>query len=968
MRDNVFIKFTGESDLSQIEGELQKLRDREKEIKSELSKINDVYSKEVISIKESIKGRQKQQEAIEKVRSASERNANALRSELKQTKNSIQQFADKLSKVNDTTVKGATSTPRLTTQLRLLKEEMAQLEMQGVAPTDKAFMSLAVKTAKLEDQMSNTQARVKYLASDTKNLDAVMGAGQGLAGAFSVATSSMALLGGESEELQKAFFKVQSTLQILNGVQMVADSLNKDGALRVVYGTAVQEKYTKAKKFFTKSVKAETVATKSSTIATKGFGLALKGIGIGLIVSALAWLVTNWEKVTEVANRFLPTGKKVGDMFDKIKSMAMGVGTAIINYVAMPIKALTKVITGDFKGAYAEIKNGISIIDNYKKGYQKQEVRNTEKHLNEQERKEIEANKRAIERAENQGRDMYEQKLANGKRELALMKKEGKDTEEKQKELEDLQDKHLAEISSKRKQAYEKRLADKKKRQEDIKKSEEDLQMLLVEMMKEGKEKELETLKLEHKGKLATIKGNSESEKELRAMLVKEYEQNQQKINDKYAQIDEKNAKALLVLKKKNQLALNKEDIELQKEYLRIVAEQKILEIEQSTEKEEVKAEKIKAVNIQLNEDLEKINEKGIKNRLALQEFETEKTLENEEYLAQKVLESNKSSISEKIKAERTLHQLKYKALDNEAKLIDTQYKKGLIDKAGYEQKMFDLTKQRHQLEVDDLKAKSEREKEILNTAINTATELTNIGFDMKKEKLNAEMESIEQNYISQSEWEKMSAEDKLKNADKELVSDEMLSKKKLELKRKQARLDKEQALFNIAVSTAQAVMSIWAQVPKMDFGVMAGILTASTIALGVAQAAAVASKPLPKYAKGRKGGQGEFAIVGEQGSEVVWLPDGASVFPHGKKLTPDVLNDYGVPIPTVNDKAIQTAVLNAQLNIDYNKLGKAVADNISIPKYERSKVNINIDREGVRVDDGVLDRTVLNDKYVNSF
>ncbi len=961
MKENVFIKFTGESDLSQIEGELAKLRDREKEIKNELSKINDVYSKEVRSVTESIKGRQKQQEAIERVRKASERNADTLRKELRQTKSSIEQYANKLSKVNDTTVKGATSTPRLTTQLRLLKEEMMQLEMQGVAPNDKKFMDLAVKTAKLEDQMSNTQARVKYLASDTKHLDAVMGAGQGLAGTFSIATSSMALLGGESEELQKAFFKTQSALQILNGVQMVADSLNKDGALRVVFGTEVQEKFTKAKKLFTKSVKAETVATKSSTIATKGFGLALKGLGIGLVVSALAWLVTNWKKVTEVANRFLPTGKKVGDMFDKIKSMAMGVGTAIIDFVAMPIKALTKVITGDFKGAYAEIKNGINVIDNYKKGYQKQEAQNTEKHLNKQERKEIEANKRAIERAENQGRDMYKQKEANLKREIELLKKEGKDTEEKQKELEDLQDKHLADMRSKRKQDYQKRLAE-------IKKAEEDLQTLLVEMMKEGKEKELKRLELEHKRKLATIKGNSESEKELRVMLVKEYEQNQQEINDKYAQIDKKNAKALSVLKKKNQLALNKEDIELQKEYLRVVAEQKILEIEQSTEKEEVKAEKIKTVNIQLNEDLEKINEEGIKNRLALQDFETEKALENEEYLAQKVLASNKSSISDKIKAERTLHQLKYKALDNEAEQIEAQYKAEEITKAEHENKMFALTKKRHQLEVDDMKAKSEREREILNTAIDTVTELTNIGFDMKKEKLNDEMENIEQNYISQSAWEKMSAEEKLKNADKELVSDEILSKKKLDLKRKQAQLDKEQALFNIAVSTAQAVMSIWAQVPKADFGVMAGILTASTIALGVAQATAVASKPLPKYAKGRKGGQGEFAIVGEQGSEVVWLPDGASVIPHGKKLTPDVLNDYGVPIPTVNDKAIQTAVLNAQLSIDYNKLGKAVADNISIPKYERSKVNINIDKEGVRVEDGLLDRTILNDKYVGSF
>lgn len=58
-------------------------------------------------------------------------------------------------------------------------------------------------------------------------------------------------------------------------------------------------------------------------------------------------------------------------------------------------------------------------------------------------------------------------------------------------------------------------------------------------------------------------------------------------------------------------------------------------------------------------------------------------------------------------------------------------------------------------------------------------------------------------------------------------------------------------ALFNIGVNTASAIMKIWAEVPKADFGVSTGILTALAAAAGAAQVAAVLAQPLPKARKG---------------------------------------------------------------------------------------------------------------------
>jgi TP901 family phage tail tape measure protein len=97
----------------------------------------------------------------------------------------------------------------------------------------------------------------------------------------------------------------------------------------------------------------------------------------------------------------------------------------------------------------------------------------------------------------------------------------------------------------------------------------------------------------------------------------------------------------------------------------------------------------------------------------------------------------------------------------------------------------------------------------------------------------------------------------------------------KLEAKRKhdQAVLDRENALFQIALNTAMAVTSVLSTgggTRYADFGISAGVLSAIVIANGLLQAGLVLSKPLPQYYKGRKGGPAEVAMLAERGPELV--------------------------------------------------------------------------------------------------
>ena len=213
---------------------------------------------------------------------------------------------------------------------------------------------------------------------------------------------------------------------------------------------------------------ATTVAMGASTIAANVLGFALKAIGIGLIILAIAALVEHWDELTDAMKKLLPAGTDVGKMFDKIKSVAFGVGEAIVKFVTTPITALYKAATGDFKGAIDAIKDGFNVVDNYEKGFQRQEKRNREKYENEKEEAAIKAKKRELERRRNRGEDVYKEEQALYSSEIAFLKKTRKETDEVQKQMEDAQDKRTAENKKKAEAAAKKAEADRKKKQDEL--------------------------------------------------------------------------------------------------------------------------------------------------------------------------------------------------------------------------------------------------------------------------------------------------------------------------------------------------------------------------------------------------------------------------------------------------------------------------------------------------------------------
>ena len=154
-------------------------------------------------------------------------------------------------------------------RLREMQKELIAMAQAGQQGTD-AFKRLEQQAGSLKDEIGDVNQRIKNLASDTKRIDAFVGAVQGIAAGFQIAQGAAALFGDENEDLQKAMLKVQGAIALANGVQQVANLLQKESAVMMGINTTATKLY------------ATVVGT--ATGAMRAFRIALAATGIGAIV------------------------------------------------------------------------------------------------------------------------------------------------------------------------------------------------------------------------------------------------------------------------------------------------------------------------------------------------------------------------------------------------------------------------------------------------------------------------------------------------------------------------------------------------------------------------------------------------------------------------------------------------------------------------------------------------------------
>jgi hypothetical protein len=218
-------------------------------------------------------------------------------------------------------------------ELRETQKAMVDLALAGKQGSEE-FKRLEQRAGVIKDTIGDMNTRVNNLANDTPKLELLTQAATGIAGGFAIAQGAAALFGDENEDVQKAILKTQAAMSLLNGVQSVANVINKDAALGDMLAA-------KAKGVFTAAVGA-------STGALKLFRLALIATGVGAAVVAVGLLVANFDKVTKAVTDFVSGSPMLTKVIGFITDGFTKIGRAI-GVIPSESEAATKQMIADLE-------------------------------------------------------------------------------------------------------------------------------------------------------------------------------------------------------------------------------------------------------------------------------------------------------------------------------------------------------------------------------------------------------------------------------------------------------------------------------------------------------------------------------------------------------------------------------------------------------------------------------------------
>ena len=191
------------------------------------------------------------------------------------------------------------STDAAKTKLKELERAAIEASING----NKALSDTFAKAAgDLKDKIGDTREEINNFSSDTRKLDVAIGAVQGIAGAFTATAGAVGLLAGENEDLQKTISVVSSSLAVLNGIQAVANTLNRSSAT----GAALYAAANKILNFSLKDVTVSLGVLKTALVST----------GIGTIVVLLGAATAAMISLTGATDK---QKKALDDLNDSIR-------------------------------------------------------------------------------------------------------------------------------------------------------------------------------------------------------------------------------------------------------------------------------------------------------------------------------------------------------------------------------------------------------------------------------------------------------------------------------------------------------------------------------------------------------------------------------------------------------------------------------------------------------------------------
>ena len=176
-------------------------------------------------------------------------------------------------------------------QLRELTEQLINMKAAGLDTTPE-FQQMMDKASQLKDAMADVTQQINVYASDTAQLDVAVQGISSLVNMYTIWQSVSKGVGIESEALDKTMNAIMGTMAVLNSLQQIQNALQKQSALVKGIDAAKTWLQNTALGAHMAAMTASTAATGGATVATWAWNAALYANPlmwlIGIIVAAVA--------------------------------------------------------------------------------------------------------------------------------------------------------------------------------------------------------------------------------------------------------------------------------------------------------------------------------------------------------------------------------------------------------------------------------------------------------------------------------------------------------------------------------------------------------------------------------------------------------------------------------------------------------------------------------------------------------
>jgi hypothetical protein len=847
---------------------------------------------------------------------------------LKEAGVSVKEFTDALG-TGGTEVQAPVESLR--SRLKNLTTQIAELKLAGQDNTEQ-FQALVIEAGRVKDAMNDAGQEIRNVSSDTGTFDGVISGLQGVTAAAQIGQGVTALFGEESEELQKTLLRVNAVMAIGQGLQQVQNVLQKESAASRLLDTVAAKAQIVIQRIYT-------AVTGQATAATVAFKVALASTGIGLLVIgvlALVQALNDQDDALEDVNSELEKNKALIEADTASIERRTDIAVAEAQKVGKAESDITKIRGQSLLQQRVVLQQGNQdlarlrdALDSTSEEWAKY---NDQINANADAIKDIDT-KLIIENINLQKQQAEEAKKAAEEAKKAAEERAAKAKEARLRELND----QLAILER---------------------------QLLIAE---EGGEEELR-IKQRIVAAKARIELEGENLTRNQRLLI------QEKSTEEQLQLERDRNKRLTAEAIAGQISLNNavlSSIQTSADD-RLLLQISNLELQAAAEIQaaENNAAKIKEIIAKRDSDIAVLRKTFIDEQ-AQQEIELLTAREGvNNRMLQRLAADEKQNVRARITALQQLAEFDIGILDRRETALEDQLAKGLISEQDFNVKYAQLQDEKAKIAEDAEKKitglhQGEAEKrrkidqETIENVINITGQVLDILGELSDQQAERDQQRIEGERAKVEELRESGA-----ITEKEAIErNKRLDAEEKKVKTRQAQRDKTIAIFNAVIATAQSVANALSVFPAPNF-VLAGIAAA----LGAAQIAVIASRPIPKFKGGKKNQYQGPGIIGEDGAEI-FEHDGKRYIAHKETLvwlgkddkvyTPQETKRM---LPSVDRHAMayknETTVAN---EIDYDALGKAVGKHVKVP-------GITIDENGFKAwqQDG-MSRTRYMDKYYSS-